>query len=331
MNTDMASARPALRDVDALLRHSEEQARLAGAMPVLVRQRLAPDASAALREDDLSLTGGFADAIARHLIDAVCPGPDAVDVALVGCDVVLADSAVTRLLHARAIEARLCRNAPLVGLAMAELPPQVEAQVADLQDELAEAAMALIIAQSRFIGNAQGFWIELSEFPPETLNGLVQRMLAWLQGGSDLDPLALRRAADTMLAGFDERRGRPHRLMRYCHLFAMPRAGDDWSLEQCGPSLVFAMLARMSGLPVEHVIDMVRDPDLARLTVLLRACDIRLDAAAGLLEGIALLASLNHESIPSVATLGAIGHDDATRLVASWRNLLPISGPGRGW
>lgn len=331
MNTDMAPARPALRDVGALLRHADEQARLAAAVPVLVRQRLAPDGAAPLREDDLSLTGGFVESIARQMIAAICLQGESALSAAVAHHVVLADSAATRLLFARAIEARLCRSAPLIGLAMAELPPRVEAQVADAQDELAEAAMALIIAQSRFIGNAQGFTIDISELPPETVSGLVQRMLGWLQDQPGADPLALRTAADALLAGFDERRGRPHRLMRFCHLFALPRAADDWSLGQNGPSLVLAMLAKASCMPTEHIVDMVRDPDLARLAVLLRGCGVPLNTATALLEGIALLASLTIDSLPPASSLAAIAQDDAARTVAGWRNLLPVSAPGPVW
>ncbi len=331
MKTDMAPARPALRDVGALLRHADEQARLAAAMPVLVRQRLAPDGNSVLREDDLSLTGGFVDSVARHLIAALCPQDGFVDPAAIAQHVVLADSAATRLLYARAIEARLCRNAPLVGLAMAELPPRVEDQVADAQAELAEAAMALIIAQSRFVGNAQGFTIELAELPPETLSALVQRMLAWLQDQPGSDPQALRAAADALLAAFDERRGRPHRLMRFCHLFALPRAGDDWSLAQNGPSLVFAMLAKASHLPAEYIMDMARDSDLARLAVVVRSCGVAADTATLLLEGLALLASLGVENLPPASALAAISQDDATRIVAGWRNLLPFDAPGSVW
>ncbi|MGQ2941940.1 MAG: hypothetical protein ACT6Q7_10580 [Blastomonas fulva] len=331
MSTDMAPARPVPRDVGALLRHAEEQARLAGAIPVLVRQRLAPGSAASLREDDLSLAGGFADSIARHLVEALAPDPDAVDASLVAHEVVLADPAATRLVHARAIEARLCRNAPLIGLAMAELPPRVEAQVADTQDELAESAMALIVAQSRFVGNAQGFRLDLSELPPETVNALVQRLTGWMQDRLQADPLVLRARADALLGGFDERRGRPHRLMRFCHLFALPRAGDDWSLADNGPSLGFAMLARTSGLPFDHLIDMARDADLSRLAVVVRGCDVPADTAARLIEGIAMLASLRLEAVPSAAALAAIGPDDAARLIAGWRNQLPLTMPGPLW
>lgn len=331
MNTDMAPARPALRDLGAMLRHADEQARLAASVPMLVRQRLVPDGAASLREDDLSVAAAFADSIARQLIEALLPSPGNVDPALVVRDIVLAESAVTRLLYARAIEARLCRNAPMVGLAMAELPPRVEAQVGDTQDELAEAAMALIVAQSRFIGNAQGFALDLSELSPEALSTLVQRMLGWMQDHVQADPVALRSSADSLLAEFDERRGRPHRLMRFCHLFALPRAGDEWALSQNGPSLTFAMLARASGLPAECVIDMVRDAGLARLSVLLRGCAIAPDIAARLIEGMAMLASLRLEDLPSATALGAIGHDDAARMIASWRNQLPLTPPGSSW
>lgn len=327
MNTDMAPARPALRDVGALLRHADAQARQAMAVPELVRLRLLPDAAQTLREDDLSLVGGFVDALAHQLADAL----GAADPAAIASHVLLAYPPAVRLLFARAIEARLCRQSGLVGLAMAELPPRIEAEISDTQDELAEAAMALIIAQSHFISRAQGFAIDLSELPPETLHTLVRMAVAWLQDKTDGDPLALREAADALLAGFDERRGRPHRLLRFCHLFELPRAGDDWALAQNGPSLVIAMLERASGLPAEMLFDMLRDADLARLAVVLRACALEPEIAARLLQGLAVLASLRADDLPSVTALRAIASDDALRLVAGWRNLAPYQTAGPAW
>ena len=326
--TDQAAARPAARDAGALLRHADELARAAVAVPALARQKLAPLSQLALREDDLSLTGGFVHAIARQLGEALYPPGLALDPAMIAQDIILTDSAAISVLFARAIEARLCANASLAGLAMPELPPRVEQPVGDAQDELAQAAMALIIAQSRFIGNAQGFTLDLAELPPELVSTLVRRTLGWLQDQLDADPLALRACADALLYSFDERRGRPHRLMRFCHLFEFPRAGDDWSLAENGPSLIFAMLARASGLPTETLIDMVRDADLARLAVVLRGCGLMPDPASQLLAGIALIASLRLEDVAAAPALASINPDDAARLVASWRNLLPLSAPG---
>lgn len=327
MKNDMAPARPAQRDVGALLRHADEHARAAAAVPALIRQKLSPIGAQALREDDVSLTGGFVEAIARHLHSALCPAELQVDTASIAQAVILPDAGVMSVIFARAVEARLCANASLAGLAMAELPPRIEAPVGDAQDELAQAAMALIIAQSRFIGNAQGFTLDLSELPPEQVCALVRRMLGWLQDNHAADPRELRSLADTLLNAFDERAGRPHRLMRFCHLFELPRAGDDWSLADNGPSLALAMLARASGLPPEALIDMVRDPDLARLAVVLRACDIMPDTAAKLLAGYALLASHRLDDVATAATLSALSADDCVRLLTSWRNLLPpVSG-----
>lgn len=327
MNTDMAPARPALRDVGTLLRHADAQARQAMAVPALVRQRLLPDAMQALREDDLSLAGGFVDAIARRIADAL----GAPDPAAIARNAVLAYPPATRLLLARAIEARLCRQAGLIGLAMPELPPRVEAQVSDAQEELAEAAMALIIAQSRFISRAQGFAIDLDEFPPETIHAVVRMAVAWLQDKGDGDALALRDAADALLAGFDERRGRPHRLMRFCHLYELPRAGDDWGLAENGPSLIMAMIERASGLPVDLLFDMLRDPDLARLAVVLRSCGLDAEIAARLIQGMAVLASLRTDDLPSIAGLRALPTDDALQMVAGWRNLAPFQTEGPMW
>lgn len=191
--------------------------------------------------------------------------------------------------------------------------------------------MALIIAQSRFISRAQSFAIDLDELAPEMLHALVRMAVAWLQDNDGGDPLALREAADSLLARFDERRGRPHRLMRFCHLFELPRAGDDWALEENGPSLVMAMLERASGLAGDLLFDMLRDADLARMAVVLRACTIEAEVAARLLQGLAVLASLRADDLPSLAALRAIPSDDAQRLVAGWRNLAPFQTAGSAW
>lgn len=329
MSTDTAPARPALRDVGALLRQADAQARQAMAVPALVRQHLLPDQAQRLREDDISLTGGFVESLAARLAEALTGSAE------LGADLarhaVLAHAPTTRLLFARAIEARLCRNTPLVGLATAELPSRVEAQVGDAQDELAEAAMALIIAQSRFLSRAQGFAIDPDELPPETLHGLVRACLVFLQERAAGDPLQLNRAGEAFLQGFDERRGRPHRLMRFCHLFELPRSGDAWSLADNGPSLIFAMLERASGLSGELLFDMLRDPDLARLSVVLRASGLEGDIAAPLLQGLAALASLPPDTLPPAADLRALAQEDAARLVAGWRNLDPLAHSGAVW
>ena len=329
MSTDMAPARPTLRDVGALLRQADVQARQAMAVPTMVRQQLLPEQAQALREDDLSLTGGFVESLVVQLAKALTGsaelGPD------IARHAVLAHAPTTRLLFARAIEARLCRQSSLLGHGTPELPPRVEAQVGDAQDELAEAAMALIIAQSRFLSRAQAFAIDTDELPPETLHGLVRSCLAYLQERPDSDPLELNRAAAAFLQGFDERRGRPHRLMRFCHLFELPRSAEAWSLAENGASLTVAMLERTSGLPADLLFDMLRDADLARLAVVLRACGLETDVAAGLLQGLAALASLRADALPPAADLRALVPEDAARLVAGWRNLDPLAHPGALW
>lgn len=329
MSTDMAPARPTLRDAGALLRQADAQARQALAVPALVRQKLLPEQAQALREDDLSLTGGFVDSLAARLAEALTGSAELTpDIAR---QAVLAHAPTTRLLFARAIEARLCRHSPLIGLATPELPPRVESQVGDAQDELAEAAMALIIAQSRFLSRAQAFAIDPDELPPETLHGLVRTCLAVLQDRPGSDALALDRAGEAFLQGFDERRGRPHRLMRFCHLFELPRSGDGWSLADNGPSLIVAMIERASRLPAELLFDMLRDADLARLAVVLRACGIEADLSARLLQGLATLAALRPDALPPAADLRALGEEDAARTIAGWRNADPLAHPGAAW
>lgn len=329
MSTDMAPARPTLRDVGALLRQADAQARQAMAVPALVRQHLLPENAQALREDDLSLTGGFVESLAARLAEALTGVAE--HSAGIARHVVLENAPTMRLLFARAIETRLCRQSMLVGLATPELPPRVEAQVGDAQDELAEAAMALIIAQSRFLSRAKSFAIDPEELSPEILHDLVRSCLAFMQAHSGTDPLRLSEAAEAFLLGFDERRGRPHRLMRFCHLFELPRGGDDWSLADNGPSLTIAMLARTSRLPSELLFDMLRDDDMARLAVVLRASGLEAESAATLLQGLATLASLRLDALPPAADLRALAEEDAARLVASWRNLDPLAQHGAAW
>lgn len=329
MKSDMAPARPTLRDVGALLRQADVHARQAMAVAALVRQHLLPDHVQSLREDDLSLTGGFVESLALRLAEALTG-----DTSLAGSlarNAVLAHAPTARLLLARAIEVRLNRQSGLIGLPTPELPPRIESQVADAQDELSEAAMAVIIAQSRFLSRAHSFAIDIDELPPETLHGLVRLCVAWLQDQIDSDPLALETASDTLLQAFDERRTRPHRLMRFCHLFELPGSSGDWTLAENGPSLTIAMLERRAGLSTEALFDMVRDPGLARLGVVLRACEVDGDVAARLLEGFAALASLRPDDLPPASDLRSIAVEDAVRLVAGWRNIDPFVSQGAAW
>lgn len=329
MKSDMAPARPTLRDVGALLRQADVHARQAMAVAALIRQHLLPDHVHALREDDLSLTGGFVESLAARLAEALTGDAGFADA--LARNAVLAHAPTARLLLARAIEVRLNRQSGVIGLLTPELPPRIESQVADAQDELSEAAMATIIAQSRFLSRAQSFAIDIDELPPETLHGLVRLCVAWLQDVVDADPLALKSAADSLLQAFDERRTRPHRLMRFCHLFELPRSSGDWALAENGPSLTMAMLERAAGLTAETLFDMVRDPGLARLGVVLRACEIDGDVAARLLEGFAALASLRPDDLPLAADLRTIRVEDAARLVTGWRNMDSLVPQGAAW
>ncbi|WP_146215334.1 hypothetical protein [Blastomonas natatoria] len=325
----MAPSRPTFRDVGALLRQADAHARQAMAVGALVRQHLLPDQAQPLREDDLSLTGGFVESLASRLTEALTG--DAGLASQLARNAVLAHAPTTRLLLARAIEVRLNRQSGLIGLPTPELPPRIESQVADAQDELSEAAMAVIIAQSRFLSRAQSFAIDIDELPPETLHGLVRLCVAWLQDQVGADPLLLNTAADALLQAFDERRTRPHRLMRFCHLFELPRTSADWALADTGPSLTMAMLERAAGLSADTLFDMVRDPGLARLAVVLRACGVDGDVTARLLEGVAALASLRPDDLPLAADLRSITVENATRLVAGWRNMDPLVPQGAGW
>jgi hypothetical protein len=119
--------------------------------------------------------------------------------------------------------------------------------------------------------------------------------------------------------------------MRFCHLFELPRSAEAWSLAENGASLTVAMLERASGLPADLLFDMLRDCDLVRLAVVLRACGLEADAAARLLQGLAALASLRPDTLPPAADLRALGPEDAARLVAGWRNLYPLTHSGALW
>ncbi|WP_373486478.1 hypothetical protein [Blastomonas sp.] len=320
MKTDRTQAFAVTQDDDALLARAAEQATGAAALPVLIRQTLAPATAIALREDDLGLAGGFAASLAEQLHEALWPDQADIDVTQISERVVLQCQATTRLCFARAIEARLCHNAPFIGMLSAELPARVEAEVGDAQDEIAAAAMSVIVAQSRFLANAAAYRIDLDELPPEILAGLVWRMVGWLQTTQGGDPVALRNAAEPLLARFDERLGRPNRMLRFCHLLELPRAGDAWAMADNGPSLLFAMLARTSGLGFDMLIDMARDAGLARLVIVLRACDVPVDKIVQVLADLALLGATPTEALPDSAAVANVTADDAARLVAGWRN-----------
>jgi len=311
--SSIAGAAPAALLLAAAADHAARAAGLAQAVHI----QAFPNAAPAIRDDDLSLARGFAIALTEAVIaalgDAAATGQGADLLAEIVIDPVL-----MRHCHARAVEWRLCRASPMIGLASAELPEIVQQHVGGENGEIAEAAMALLIAQSRFASDAMAYVLDLADLPAELVSYLTWRAVRACQ--ADRDPLALRAAAERLLIGFDERRGRPLRLARLCHLLAMPGPAEPWDIVRLGPSLTFAMLARASGLDREDIVLMLADGDFARLAVVLRALVIDSDRALALIAALATLAGIAPTALPDPAMFRAIDRDHAAAMVAQWRN-----------
>lgn len=296
------------------------------AWPELLRLRLIPDAAMTIRDDDFALVSAELHSLGEQLGRALeltgAIDPSRITAVLQG------DRRLLVLLLARAVEWRMARGASAIGLVSPELSALVEQQIGASDPDLAEAAMAVLVSQSRFSSACLSYRFEISELPPEDLSRLVWRLVSNLQRHIAFEPVQLRALAEKMLGEFDEREGRQHRLARLCHLLDLPIGAMPWKLAELGPGLAFEILAMASGLPANQLFVMTLEPGLARLATVLRSLEIEPSLALGLLADIAESLSLPVDSLPSVADYRSIGLGDARSVVARWRNLDALAGEG---
>jgi hypothetical protein len=230
------------------------------------------------------------------------------------------DAALVALLLRRAEEHRLHRDSG-DGVLLVELSGSTE-------EEIAAAAMSLLVAQSRRLDGFQEPVLRPVDLPAELAHGLAWTIAAALRrymiGEHALPPPvadeALAAAAAGLLSGYDEGatfEAEALRLARSLH--ASGRLDDTLAARMLGEGslpLFLAALGVRTGLAVESCWELLADPNARGAALLLRAARLPREAAG------AILFRLHGENEAVLAEFESFDHvdaDDAALLLTLWR------------
>jgi hypothetical protein len=180
---------------------------------------------------------------------------------------------------------------------------------------VAEAAMGLLVAQSRTTGAAGEIAASLADLPPEIVYAFAWPVTAALARLSGISGLLLQHATDRLLAAHDESTGVARKAERLAQLLDQSRTERDSFPHPMrdGLSLFVARLARQSGLTSDQIVSFTAEPDMARLVVVLRAADFPVQ------EALSIFAALDGgDHILTAATYGETDRERAQALVSNW-------------
>lgn len=154
---------------------------------------------------------------------------------------------------------------------------------------IADAAMALLVAQSRDNVGTTVIKAHIANLPAEIIYALTWPITAAVQKLSGYDGINLKKAAEKLLGEHDEGSGIQSRAQRLAQLVDSIEDGD-YQLHplQDGLDLFLARLAKRSGLSVDQLTMFTAEPNMARLVLTMRAVTLSTDHALsifGVLEG----------------------------------------------
>ncbi|SNS09143.1 Uncharacterized conserved protein, DUF2336 family [Sphingomonas laterariae] len=210
----------------------------------------------------------------------------------------LRDAELVGLVLRRAEEHRLSIALRLAAARVAEFapePPLIDMLVDDAEPAIAEAAMAMIVAESRRIDRFQDPVLARTDLPAEVQHRLIWRVAACLRRYmieiGRLDPATADRevgaAAQALLAGYDESATLEGRAIALALLLrADGRLSDALigrALGEGRVALTVAALALRAGIEFGVAWDMLFDADGSRLAVLLSAIGMDTATAADIL------------------------------------------------
>lgn len=210
----------------------------------------------------------------------------------------LRDAELVALVLRRAEEHRLSVDLRVMAAGMAGLtaePPLIDALVDDDETAVADAAMAMVVAESRRIDRFQDPVLARTDLPAEAQHRLVWRVAACLRRYmidiGRMDPAVADRevgaAAQAVLAGYDESTTLEGRATALALLLRAAGRLDDRlvvrALTEGRVAFTVAALALRAGIEFNAAWDMLFDADGSRLAVLLRAIGMSHEAAADIL------------------------------------------------
>ena len=180
---------------------------------------------------------------------------------------------------------------------------------------VAEAAMGLLVAQSKTTGAAGQIAASFADLSPEIAYAFAWPVTAALARLSGLPGSQLQQATERLLTAHDESAGVARKAERLAQLLD-PSKTEKKSVPhpmQDGLTLFVARLARQSGLTSDQIVAFTAEPNMARFVVVMRAADF---PAQDALSIFAALDSGNH--ILTAATYGETDRDRCLALVTRW-------------
>ncbi|MEP3224437.1 MAG: hypothetical protein ABJO01_00555 [Parasphingorhabdus sp.] len=154
--------------------------------------------------------------------------------------------------------------------------------------QIADAAMALLVAQSRDNAGAAAIRASITNLPAEILYALTWPITAAVEKLSGYEGGTLKTAAEKLLGRHDEGATIQSRAQRLAQLVdANP--GDENQMHPLhdGLDLFLARMAQRTGLTADQLTIFSAEPNMVRLIVAMRAIDLPMDRALsifGLLE-----------------------------------------------
>ncbi|MEO9600602.1 hypothetical protein [Parasphingorhabdus sp.] len=180
---------------------------------------------------------------------------------------------------------------------------------------VADAAMGLLVAQSKGTGATGEMSDDFSDLPPEIAYALAWPVTAALARLTGQSGSQLQQATERLLAAHDESAGVARKAERLAQLLDQSDSdkNDIPHPMRDGLSLFLARLARQSGTTSDQIIAFTAEPNMPRLVVLMRAADF---PAA---EAVSIFAALDgNGDILTAATYGETDRDQSLALVSHW-------------
>jgi len=199
-------------------------------------------------------------------------------------------------------------------ISQADLESVLTRHLDNEEGAIADAAMALLVAQSRDNAGPGSIHAHIGNLSAEILFALAWPITAAVQKLSGYDGPNLHKATEKLLGRHDEGAATQSRAQRLAQLVDQMDSGEN-QLHPLhdGLDLFLARLAKRSGLSVDQLILFTAEPNMMRFVLTMRAVDLPTDIALsifGVLEGSGQLLT--------PASYNEIDGDKAAELVSKW-------------
>lgn len=321
----------------ALLRDAGQWAEAAAHFHAHLRAALFPLSAIGVSDEAKSLITGFmrsltADADAALDIDPEASGLPHDSASLLGA--LFDDPLLSHYLFARTVEWRMHRAGD--GDPQPHFPPLLAEAMGQDDGELAELAMAWLVAQSRFVSDCNDFRHSLDQMPAHLVHRLVWRRARQCIA-ADMDRSAVHRAARDYLARYEEGASRPLLGARFFQGVRVAGlvSGGAIDIDRIGFTLAAAEIARRADCDPDRLWTMLAEPGLARFAVLLRAIETPSMDSGAVLERFRAAFGDDAGSAATLAGFSALDQAQARDILQGWRVDALLAGEPvdmeRGW